>query len=134
MPALQNMNVGFIDAPNLNRRIVESSVGLRGYGPSAKGTSSHKAILQKNDGRSNRQASGTGVVLAEGFSMLKSASAGYTRNWGENLHKVSMWDFVQITVVVTRVQGLGSTIWSFGSRLQSVLLLAGCESVGASAP
>ncbi|CAL2247708.1 unnamed protein product [Prunus armeniaca] len=37
-----------------------------------------------------------------------------------NLHKVSMWDFVQIPVVATRVQGLGYVVdltTTFGMQL-----------------
>lgn len=62
---------------NLDRRSVEFSAGLRGCGPSERGIFSHKVILQKKDGGSNRQALGTGVVPAEGTSILKSASVGY---------------------------------------------------------
>ncbi|CAL8125444.1 unnamed protein product [Prunus armeniaca] len=48
--------------------------------------------------RSSCQASDTNVVPAEGSPMLKSAEVKV-----EGLHKVSMWDFVQVAVVVTRV-------------------------------
>ncbi|CAL8175425.1 unnamed protein product [Prunus armeniaca] len=43
---------------------------------------SHKAIQQKKDGRSNRQASGTGVTPDDGSPMLKLA-------------KKRKWDFAQ---------------------------------------
>ncbi|CAL8168794.1 unnamed protein product [Prunus armeniaca] len=48
--------------------------------------------------RSNRQASDTSVVLAEGSPMLKEVKMRV-------LHEVSMWDFVQTIVDVTRVRG-----------------------------
>ncbi|CAL2277954.1 unnamed protein product [Prunus armeniaca] len=71
----------------------------------------HKAIQQKKDGRSNRQASGTGVTPDDGSPMLKLASMGYTRRENGILHKVLMWDFVQITVVMTCVQGFRLCSW-----------------------
>lgn len=38
----------------------------------------HKEILHKKEGRSDHQALSTGVVPAEGSSMLKSTNMGYT--------------------------------------------------------
>ncbi|CAL2238471.1 unnamed protein product [Prunus armeniaca] len=74
------------------------------WGPSAGEPLVAILSCKKRDRRSNRQASGTGVILVKGSSMLKS------RNGCEYLHKVLIWDFVQITMVLIRVQGLGSTI------------------------
>lgn len=63
---------------NLDRRSMEFSAGLRGCGPSERGIFGHKVILQKKDGRSNCQASSTGVIPAESSPILKPVSVGYT--------------------------------------------------------
>ncbi|CAL8081369.1 unnamed protein product [Prunus armeniaca] len=69
---------------------------------------------RRQSGRSSRQASDTDVVPAEGSPILKSAMSGKFGRVTVNvrkevkmgaLHKVSMWDFVQVAVVVTRVLG-----------------------------
>ncbi|KAI5333428.1 hypothetical protein L3X38_023559 [Prunus dulcis] len=65
---------------------------------------------RRQGGRSSRQTSDTSVVPAEGSPMLKEVKM-------EALHKISMWDFVQAAVEVTRVIALGSIVKSFGRCL-----------------
>ncbi|CAL2248448.1 unnamed protein product [Prunus armeniaca] len=63
---------------NLDRRNVESSTGLGVVDLQKRGSSVTRSPYRRRDGRSKRQASGIGVVLAEGSLMLKSASVWYT--------------------------------------------------------
>ncbi|KAI5351109.1 hypothetical protein L3X38_004000 [Prunus dulcis] len=59
--------------------------------------------------RSNRKASDTGVVPAEGSLMPKEVKVGA-------LHKVPMWDFVQAVVVATRVLEIRFGIWELRQK------------------
>lgn len=65
--------VGF----NLDRRSVEFSTGLGVVDLRKRGSSVTRSSYRRRDGKSKRQASGTGVVLAEVSLILKSTSVGY---------------------------------------------------------
>ncbi|CAL8137498.1 unnamed protein product [Prunus armeniaca] len=66
---------------NLDRRNVESSTGLGVVDLQKSGSSVTRSPYRRRDGRSKCQASGIGVVLAEGSLMLKSASVGQLPHW-----------------------------------------------------